>query len=181
MTKQSQQLVLMLIIGALIGYASFKVFNGPTNTSTEANGTTPTGVATTTDVLDATKEKSTLSSGHQFPLPPSVPANKRAGLAVADQVASHTVAVSGLSVENTSWVAIYDKRDGVPGSILGAQKVNLGESDVIVELLRPEGTVAGAEYYAAILPDNGDGQFDRLTDLPPFSPEKTVIVSWKAL
>ena len=179
MTKHTQQLVLMLIVGVLLGFAVVKVFSG----SNERGGdmdSTPAGVTTPT-TEDLTKKPESLSPAKRFPLPPSVPANSRIGLSVPDQVAGRTVSVPTVSVEEVSWVAVYDAKDGAPGSILGAAKVKVGETMAFVELLRPEGTLAGATYYVAILPDNGDGEFNRLTDLPPFTPDRINIVTFKAL
>ncbi len=179
MTKHTQQLTLMLVIGALIGFGLVKVFSG----SNERDGSldsTPLGTESPT-IEDMTKKSEVLSPTKQFPLPPSVPANTRVGLSVPDQVASRSVSVSAISVEAISWVAVYEEKAGGPGSILGAAKVKLGETSATIELLRPEGTLSGSTYYVAILPDNGDGEFNRLTDLPPFSSEKVVIVTFRAL
>lgn len=179
MTKQTQQLILMLVIGIFIGTAAVKAFSrssaGDENITSTTASTTGSNSAT-----DISASEQAVSPAKQFPLPPSVPANSRVGITVLDQAAGRTVLVSAVSVTETSWVAIYEEKDGKPGSILGAQKVNSGDKITAVELLRPEGTLAGGRYFAAILPDDGDGQFNRLTDLPPFSPEKVVIVSFIA-
>ena len=181
MTKQSQQLLLMLVIGTLIGVTSVKIFSGDNDTEGRGDATvTTTSGATTTGVETMAPSKESMSSSSQFPLPPSVPENVRVGLAVNNQPAGKTVTVNGLKVESTGWVAVYDDRDGKPGWILGAQKINKGDADTMVELLRPEGTTKGQTYYAAILNDDGDGAFNRLTDLPPLSPEKVIIVKFTA-
>ena len=177
MTKQTQKLVLMLGVGILIGTMFVMVMKQPLAKNTEE--VTLDASLLADDIL--VTPNATIRQAKQFPLPPSVPENTRIGLSVANQQARNIVYVSGLSVSTTSWVAIYDAREGKPGSILGAQKVNIGNASVEVELLRAEGTLAGSTYFAALLPDDGDGQFNRLSDLPPFSPEKVVIVSWKAL
>ncbi len=177
MTKQTQKLVLMLVVGILIGTMLVVVMK-QTPASNEEEISLDIQSANSETIVTPT---ATIGQAKQFPLPPSVPENTRIGLNVANQQASNLVYVSGLSVSTTSWVAIYDARDGKPGSILGAKKVNMGNASVEVELLRPEGTLAGSTYFAALLTDDGDGQFNRLSDLPPFSPEKIIVVSWKAL
>lgn len=168
----------MLVIGIFIGTAVVKVFSSRRAEAPVVASTPSTTNENTAGSLPASEQ--VLSAAKQFPLPPSVPQNSRVGVTVADQLAGKIVSVSGVNVSEVSWVAIYESVEGKPGSILGAQKVNIGDTSAIVELLRAEGTLQGKSYFAAILPDNGDGQFNRLTDLPPFSPEKVVIVSFLA-
>ncbi len=180
MQKQKQQLLLMLVIGALVGVFAVKAFSGDSaDNLSRDDGTTPSG-ATTTSVIDATP-KSSISKSSSFPIPPSVPANTRVGLSVSDQAAARTVLISGLQTAETGWVAVYDEKDGAPFWILGAQKINPSDKQVTVDLLRPEGMISGKTYFAAILFENGDGVFNRLTDLPPLTPDKVTIVSFKAL
>ncbi|MDO8520899.1 MAG: hypothetical protein Q7S52_02175, partial [bacterium] len=133
-------------------------------------------------VTDTTGDSATpsLSGSSGFPLPPSIPNNTRVGLSVSDQSAGKTVTVEGLAVSGTKWVAIYDDNGGRPGWILGARRVHEGDMTATIELLRPEGVVVGGVYYAAILNDDGDDTFNRLTDLPPLSPDKVTIVRWRA-
>lgn len=179
MTKHTQQLVLMLVIGTLIGFAIVKVLSGSGERASDTDST-PKGAPAVT-VEDISEKPATLSAAKQFPLPPSVPANTRVGLSVQNQLAGRTVTVSSISVDVVAWVAVYDQKVGAPSAILGAAKVKVGETTANIELLRPEGTLSGATYYVAILPDNGDGEFNRLTDLPPFSPDRVSIVTFKAL
>lgn len=165
----------MLIIGVLIGFA-FVLLWSPKATETGENEG-----ATTTDVEMVTRGKPLpeLFTGAQT-LPPQIPANTRVGLTVLDQPRGTSVFVSGLQVIDTRWVAVYDDREGKPGWILGAARVRQGDAVAVVPLLRPEGTLTGATYYAAILNDDGDDEFNRLLDLPPLTPDKVTIVSFKA-
>ncbi|KKU78395.1 MAG: hypothetical protein UY04_C0039G0006 [Parcubacteria group bacterium GW2011_GWA2_47_7] len=179
MTKQTQQLFLMLVIGVLIGTAAVRVFGGDRTGDKPVTASTPSTVNDTSDA-SLTSSGQELSTIKQSTLPPSIPKNARVGITVADQLAGTTVFASGLAVSTTSWVAIYEQKDGKPGSILGAQKIRPESKDATIELLRPEGTLSGQLYYASILVDNGDEKFDRLTDLPAFSPDKVVIVSFMA-
>lgn len=179
MQKQSQQLLLMLVIGALVGVFAVKSFSGSsTDDLTSLEGTTPSS-ATASGVTEAPR-KTTISSNNTFPLPPSVPANTRVGLSVLDQPASRAVTIGGLNTTEVGWVAVYDEKDGAPWWILGAQKLNVGDTQATIELLRPEGTLSGKTYFVALLSENGDGVFNRLTDLPPLTPDKVTIVSFKA-
>ncbi|GEM_PF-3032431 len=180
MTKQTRQLIMMLIIGVLIGTITVKILTNRQATIAVNESSTSNGMKTT-DIKDITSTGETLSQSKGHTLPPSIPLNARIGLTVADQSHNTLVQVSGLNVDVVTWVAIYDERDGKPGVILGAQKVKPGETTTTVDLLRREGTTPGMTYFAALLPDDGDGVFDRLTDLPPFSPEKFVIVGFRAL
>lgn len=75
-------------------------------------------------------------------------------LSVANQTAGSSVTVTGVSVSQTSWVAVRDSR-----SILGAARIPAGDAQTVkVPLLRA--TKAGAQYQVAIYTDDGDGAFD---------------------
>lgn len=180
MTKQTQQLVLMLVIGVLIGTSAvmvWKLKGGQTDVSVnESARSTPSG-ATTTPPLESSVTPTTISQS-SWPLPPEIPANLRVGLSVADQPASDVVNISGLTLSEIHWIGIYDDRDGHPGFIMGAKRVHPGDTLATVELLRP--TTTGGKYYAVILTDDGDDTFNRLQDLPPQSPDRVVMVSFVA-
>jgi hypothetical protein len=178
MTKQTQQLVLMLVIGVLIGTSAVMVWKLKARQVdvNESPRTTPSG-ATTTPPIESTGAVTTVSQS-SWPLPPAIPANMRVGLSVADQPASAVVNVLGLSLSEMHWIGIYDDREGHPGFIMGAKRVHPGDTLATVELLRP--TASGGKYYAVILTDDGDDTFNRLQDLPPQSPDKVVMVSFIA-
>jgi hypothetical protein len=180
MTKQTQQLVPMLVIGVLIGTSAvmvWKLKGGQTDVSVnESARSTPSG-ATTTLPIESNGAVITVSQS-SWPLPPQIPANIRVGISVADQPAAAVVNVSGLSLSEVHWIGIYDDRDGHPGFIMGAKRVHPGDTLATVELLRP--TALGGKYYAVILTDDGDDTFNRLQDLPPQSPDKVVMVSFLA-
>jgi hypothetical protein len=179
MQKQTQQLVLMLIIGILIGTGAVMVWKLDRGMETaNSEHSTPLGGTTTLEDLSAP----TQTIGHSaimLPEGPQIPNNTRVGLSVVDQPAGKMVTVSNLSLSANYWVAIYDDSKGRPGWILGAARVRAGETSATIELLRP--TTSGGQYYAALLNDDGDDAFNRLTDLPPLSPDKVVIVAFKSL
>lgn len=171
----------MLVIGILIGASAVMVWNlRSSEKRMQYDSSTPTGVETVSAIPDVVPASSVAHSLPSFPLPPSVPLNTRVGLSVPDQPAGKTVAVQNLSIAGTKWVAIYDDHDGKPGLILGATRLHEGNETATVDLLRPEGTISGGIYYAAILNDDGDEEFNRLTDLPPLSPDKVTIVRFIA-
>lgn len=179
MAKQSQQLVLMLIIGILIGTAGVMAWKTRTlGDENEAMITTESGATTTGDILLKTQE-SIGRADMQLPLAPAIPRSTRIGISAEDQVAGDTVLVTNLDINETNWLAVYDNRDGGPGNIIGATRVHTGDTSAKIELLRP--TVQGEKYYVGILNDDGSESFNRLTDLPPLSPDKVVIVSFIAL
>mgnify|MGYP001601830317 FL=1 len=177
MQQQRRNLVLMLVIGILIGTSAIMVWNlRSSEKRMQYDSSTPIGEKAVGVITDVTPALLIAPSSPSFPLPPSIPLNTRVGLSVPDQPAGKTIAVQDLSITGTKWVAIYDDRDGKPGRILGATRVHDGNEDATVDLLRPEGTISGGTYYAAILNDDGDEEFNRLTDLPPLSPDKVTIV-----
>jgi hypothetical protein len=176
MAKQSQQLILMLVIGVLIGTTGVMAWKTrSTEEADSANVTTKSGATTSVDTIEGTPTVVTTGVS-TLPRSPEVPKNSRVGISVADQSAGNSVTVSGLDIKETHWVAVYDQQDGAVGSIIGAARVHPG--DVVAEVSLLRATVAGATYYAAILSDDGDNTFNRQTDLPPLSPDKVVIVSF---
>ncbi len=180
MAKQSQQLVLMLVIGILIGTAGVMAWKTRSveTINDEILNTTDSGAMTATDTLSKTQE-TIGKSASMLPLAPSIPKGSRVGLSVEDQIAGKIIKVSNLDIKDTNWVAVYDEREGQPGYIMGATRVHAGDSAASVELLRP--TEKGGKYYVGILGDDGSDTFNRQTDLPPLSPDKVVIVSFVAL
>ncbi len=177
MQKQTQQLVLMLIIGVLVGTTGVMAWKTRhAGEGEESVNSTPTGATTSEANFNATT--TVVGQALGLTLPPQIPANTRVGLTVADQPTGQTLAVSGLTVTENHWVAVYEEKEGRPGWILGAGRVHAGDTSTQIELLRP--MVAGAKYYAAILNDDGDDSFNRLTDLPPLSPERVIVVSFLA-
>lgn len=180
MQKQTRDLLLLLVIGILVGASSVMVWSSRhSRTETPNDSSTFSGINKGAAAPSGTST-SAISPSALFPLPPSIPANTRVGLSVPDQPAGNVVSVSNLSIVGTKWVAIYDDHEGRPGWILGASRVHEGDKETSVPLLRPEGTISGGTYYAAILNDDGDEEFNRLTDLPPLSPEKVTIVRFSA-
>lgn len=179
MAKQSQQLVLMLVIGILIGTAGVMAWKTRTvgTDESDTNITTDNGAMTATDTL-ANAQETMKRTEPSLPLAPSIPSGSRLGLRVEDQPAGDRVSVSGFEVKESNWIAVYDDRDGQPGWIIGAARVFAGDTQINVELLRS--TIKGQKYYVGILSDDGDKTFSRQTDLPPLSPDKVVIVSFVA-
>lgn len=163
----------MLFIGVFIGISAVMVWSS-SRSEVGKESSTPSGVEGEATVPSATSSASIAPSSALFPLPPSIPANTRVGLSVLDQPQGVTIAVNGLSIVGTKWIAIYDDHEGKPGWILGAARVHEGDTTATVDLLRAD--VVGGTYYAAILNDDGDSVFNRLTDLPPLSPEKVTVV-----
>ncbi len=186
MPKQTQQLVLMLIIGVLIGTTAVMLWKldkaKVESNSEQTSHTTPNGEGdeeATGDAIRATTTGSVLSQASAWPLPPEIPANIRVGLAVADQTAGIAVNVTGLTITGKKWIGVYDDRSGAPGWIMGAARVHEGDTIGKVELLRT--TVTGSTYYAVILNDDGDEIFNRLSDLPPLTSDRVTIVRFRAL
>ena len=177
MTKQTQQLVLMLVIGVLIGTTGVMAWK--TRHAGEGEvvvNTTPKGATTSQESL--IESHGTIAGAPGMPAAPQIPENSRVGLMVKDQAAGNSVSVEGLSLADNHWVAVYDDQDGHPGWIHGAARVHAGDTSAKIEMLRA--IDAGGKYYVAILGDDGDDTFNRLTDLPPLTPDKVVVVSFKA-
>lgn len=168
--------LLLMFIGTLAGIVLIFLSSSPQVFSPEQDDVP----ASTTHVPSSHtgEQASATSSGIQLSALPVIPKNVRTGLRVPDQPAGKTVAVSALETKERQWVAIYDDRGGKPGWIIGATRVHPGDTDAIVEVLRAGGTRPNMTYYAALLNDDGDDEFNRLTDLPPLASERVVIVSF---
>ena len=109
-----------------------------------------------------------------------VAATGEAGVDVGDQSAGTTIVLKSVTLPQTGWVAIHEDNSGVPGNILGAQRLDAGTTNLgNVTLLR--GTTAGGTYYAMLHADNGDGAFDPHVDLPMLGADgKPVMMVFKA-
>ena len=175
MAKQTQQLVLMLVIGVLIGSAAVMTWKKSSDGANE-DALSLSDSGATTSMEHITSIPDSLSHASELPLAPEIPEHSRVGLSVTDQSAGKPIHVSGFTVTQNQWMAVYEDQDGKPGWILGAARVHPGDSEVDVELLRP--TQPKTKYYVAILNDDGSDSFNRMTDLPPLSPDKVVIVSF---
>ncbi len=175
MLKNVQQFGIILVVGALLGFFGVKMFTSNTLPDPGLSATpTEDTVALSTDNKEELR-------GGTFMLPAMVPENTRTGLSVLDQVASRTVQVSIVDVAVPTWLAIYEEIGGEPGAILGAQRVHPKERFTVVDLLRPEGLLAGRTYFAVLIPDNGDGAFDHKSDTPPLTPDKVTMVKFRAI
>lgn len=172
MKEQTRDLLLMLVIGAGIGIIGVYYWGNDATPADEKVVSTPSGATTTIESMAALPKEEVKHV--ELPVPPTIPSNTRVGLSVMDQVAGDKVTVTDLQVTGSEWVAIYDERGGRPSWILGAGRVREGDTATVVHLLRP--MVSGNIYYAALLSDDGDDQFNRLTDLPPLSPDKVIVV-----
>lgn len=177
MAKQSQKLLLMLVIGVLIGTTGVMAWKTRTvGEGEEVLNSTDNNASTT---IDGLSKRDSLTHALSLPLAPSIPKGSRIGLSVEDQIAGNLISISGLELKENHWVAIYDQREGQLGWIMGATRVRAGDTSAVIELLRP--TISGETYYAGILSDDGDEVFNRQTDLPPLSSDKMTIVSFMAL
>jgi hypothetical protein len=78
------------------------------------------------------------------------------------QNAGMRVTVSQIDVPASTWVVVYEDRNGKPGNALGAAWFSQGMHSGVVELLR--GTLAGQSYLVGESRDNGDKVFSLQTD-----------------
>ena len=176
MAKQTQQLVLMLVIGVLIGTTAVMAWKA--KTVGEESAAVHTTVSGATTSVESLVNNESVSESGALPHGPEIPVNKRIGLSVEDQAAGTSVAVTGLDLSETHWIAVYEDEKGAPGWILGAARVHAGDTTAHIELLRP--TLAAKTYYVAILGDDGTESFSKKTDLLPLSPDKVIIASFSA-
>ena len=178
---EMQKIVGAFVIGVVVGVAGFwAVSSGTekttsTKTSTATKSTSNTTLSSTSsskidteaNVMDKTLPATEVKSLPVVtPTTPAVPVSSTGATAVAvdEQKAGNTVAVTMLTLSNPGWVVIHEDRNGKPGNVLGATWYQAGIHLAKVELLRS--TVVGGTYYAMIHSDDGDKQFDLKKDLP---------------
>lgn len=154
--KTTHKIILGIILGFLLGFGSAWIW---------LSAKIPIGNDFSDNVEDLKSEEELLKdeSGKTDATEPDA---KEAGsdiISVSDQEPGNVVVVEKLSLKEASWVVIYEDENGEPGNILGAGIFNEGTVSGSVELLRA--TESGKDYYAVIHFDNGDRQFDYLTDL----------------
>ncbi|MDP3772115.1 MAG: hypothetical protein Q8Q94_01915 [bacterium] len=92
-------------------------------------------------------------------------ADDSSAISGGDQAPGVQVALNAVAVKHAGWAVIHEDRNGKPGNILGARRLDGGSySNVVVDLLRA--TTAGGTYYAMLHSDNGDRIFDYKIDVP---------------
>lgn len=166
MKKETQQLVLMLIIGILLGVVIAQLWIGRGGGESELSAVKDEAtelLATSSDQTDMVKEKTVSVEKHPEAVlisGKSVPANSRMGLKVEDQKAGKEVSVSGFTFVSPQWIAVYDDREGALGWILGAKRFLPGDTGGVIPLLRA--TEVGKKYYVLIHNDDGDLQFNKI-------------------
>ncbi|MDP3988812.1 MAG: hypothetical protein Q8P93_01095 [bacterium] len=95
------------------------------------------------------------------------------GVEVRDQLAGEMVTVSSVAVTGSTWVAIHADRDGAPGNVFGARRIETNASGVEVSLLRS--TERGMKYYILLQEDNGNGKYDLYSDAEIISQDGLLI------
>lgn len=128
-----------------------------TEVATETTGADSESAATT---QPQPTEETTVPAA-STPAPASV---SSASFSAPAQPAGTSVAVTGLSLSQPTWVIVYESRNGKPGNILGAGLFFAGDSAVSVPLMR--GTVSGQTYYVTEAIDNGDKLFSLKDEKP---------------
>jgi hypothetical protein len=84
-------------------------------------------------------------------------------LTLTSQKAGNAVFVSEALVATSTWLAVREHNGDLFGRILGARRVDGGDTKgVTVELLRP--TTAYLMYAVVLYEDNGDNVFDNKVD-----------------
>lgn len=85
-------------------------------------------------------------------------------ITVDDQIAGTAVHIRSARVDEPTWIAIREDRNGALGNILGAQWLPEGTHENFdVELLR--GIIPDGVYYAVLYRDDGDKEFNFKKDM----------------
>lgn len=152
--------IVAFLAGVLVGFGSYRVWPGVSGEYAgigESSDQQPVFLFDENEGITAEGEREEETAGVSASLGENI-------IIVTEQPAGNTVAVSLVTVEKESWVAVHEERNGKPGNILGAQLFSAGTNSGVVELLRATDT--GKTYYAVLRGDDGDRQFDYTKDLP---------------
>lgn len=154
--------VLIGVVGLVLGFVLGWMLGNSGDTLTRANTSTAkekSNVSTTTTTTNVSGIIDALTQGS------SPSAEGEAKIVVSNQKTGSVVTVSSVAVDASAWVAVREDSNGIVGNILGARRVDQGETkDVQVVLLRS--TEAGKTYRVVLFKDNGDKEFDYKTDSP---------------
>lgn len=147
--------IIALVIGFILGWFVAKEKYLNKNTIKEDS-----------TLVDENKDESTLGTENTQTVTTGAVTNTEGegSVLVASQKAGDSVTVETVTAQTVSWVAIREYNNGIMGNILGAKRVEAGtHSNVVVPLLRA--TKPGATYYAVLFKDNGDGMFNKSSDM----------------
>ncbi len=175
-SKENNKIVVITIVSLIVGFGfGWITFGGQGNASPE--NATDISRSEQKNINNEEKESSksvtpVAITGTQT----SVSEPAQIAIRVSDQPAGETVVVDSIALKQTGWVAVQEDRNGLPGNILGVQRLSVGEYDAVtVHLLRA--TVAGGRNYITVFNDDGDGTFDHKKDLLLVDSEGEVIMS----
>lgn len=147
----------MAVLAVFLGALAFRGGNKADQTESAATVATSTDATTTLSAVRG-------AGATGLPKQSEIPQNKTTGLSVVDQLADDTVAFSGVTIDEDTWVAVYDERNGEPAWMMGAGLIFKGTTEGVSPVLR--NTVAGSRYYVTLIKDNGDRVFNLSEDRP---------------
>jgi hypothetical protein len=162
-------LVVGLILGWLIGHNMF----GSKVVPVKSEDTTKNSA----EVMPVEEGK---PSTNALVINSSLSEESNSAVMVKDQVAGASVSVASVETDASTWVVVREDKNGVLGNILGATRIDAGNSaHVVVSLLRS--TVVGQTYQVVLFKDDGDKKFDHKIDVPLTSDGVLIAQSFKAL
>ena len=83
-------------------------------------------------------------------------------IVVEDQLAGDRVLIKEIALTDSGWAVVHEDAGGIPGNALGAQRFDKGVHSGTIDLLR--NTNIDQSYYVLLYRDNGDREFDLVTD-----------------
>ncbi|MAF59492.1 MAG: hypothetical protein QF858_02780 [Candidatus Pacebacteria bacterium] len=95
---------------------------------------------------------------------PSTELSKNPAIHVSNQSSGDSVIIEKVVLEEDGWVVIHEGTESSIGNALGATRLDAGEHQTTVELLRA--TEAGNIYRAVLYRDSGDRAFGLDKDFP---------------
>src|SRR3989344_915040 len=159
------------LIGLVVGFAAHSFFVGADGDVAVDDENAPAETADEAALGDlaavgGSDEKKGIFNFGADKKEPVAPVSGENLLVVSNQPSGERVIISMVSVSVNGWVAVHEGReDGSLGNILGARRFDAGKYfGETVELLR--GTVGGNTYFVVLHSDNGDKEFDYVSEMP---------------
>jgi hypothetical protein len=160
---ERNKLLAVLIVGLLVGFGVGRLMPQETEDTQEELVQTQEDVALTQEPEVGTQLQASIAGAlTRSALDRSQVSKIDVSVLVSDQVSGESVFVDSVEVDSKTWVAVQANRDGVPGNVLGARRIEAPVSSLEIPLLRT--TVPGEVYFVLLQEDNGNNQYDLYQD-----------------
>ncbi|MFC1720903.1 hypothetical protein ACFL0K_01475 [Patescibacteria group bacterium] len=148
-----KNLIIAFIIGLIVGFGSYYVWDTAPFQSSDDEKKTEEVVGDKNDMVGDNLQdpSSTITSGINT-------------ITIGGQPAGLRVVLDSASFSASTWVAVREDLGGELGNILGASRFDVGDyTNAEIDLLR--NTSEGSKYHVVMYKDDGDKEFDHKKDV----------------